>query len=828
MTDELKSTSGPTLPDAEPPNLHRTTHPDYTTSGNLLQAALSYASRGWYVFPCREKPGNPYKDKKTGRMKTPKEKSPYTENGLDDATTEPAKIRAWWTRWPNAMIGIACGPSGLFVIDLDTKKGKDGPTNFERLGFAHSGALHSRTPSGGFHVVYTGTGKTSTNEAAGIDTRGEGGYIIAPPSKIIEGEFTGEYRAQDDWTHTPAPLPAGLVEVIESLRDKSRAKKTPPAPPRPVTLPQTDEVEKARQALARLAPWRCDDYQPWLEVGMSLTPLGEAGLALWDSWSQSSPKYQPGVCAEKWDTFKPGAGLTLGSLFHWAAEDDPRSEPVCTYDPPEPDFPPMEDFLPVPPVIDFIDDEIDEEDESDSFPITANVPELPKASRLSDPEIKQAEKAGAWIDDYVKFAVKASPMTPAFFHESFALGLLSTAIARRVIVRAGKHIIFPNLYMLLVAQSTLYAKTTGLDVVDDVLKMSGLNYLTLPAGVTPQSLITELSNRTPPTFSDWSKDDQDDWRKERQFSAQRAWWMDEAASLLDLFKQKHTADLLSLILKLYNGPEKLTATTIGRGRETVRYSYLTICGPTTPAAMRTHLKNQELWGDGLFARFLFVTPNTPPVRAFYSDATIETPPELAKHLNSLAFTKLPMPKETGLDSIQMPPTIQAVIPDEVFKRWDLYHAGIWQLLNRKTIPEKLYSCYGRLATTAIKIATLLAASDWAAMSEGNPLIIRPGHWARAQMMTEEYRASLHRLIEDASNPIADEDQDIAEKVIARANTKRNSRREIGQDLHMWVGTQRDRLERIFDQLLKDGRLFERETKGKRGPGTLRLYTTKNP
>lgn len=474
-----------------------------------------------------------------------------------------------------------------------------------------------------------------------------------------------------------------------------------------------------------------------------------------------------------------------------------------------------------------IADQMNDVEEGEAFPILANVPELPKGSRLLDSELKQAEIAGSWIDAYVKFAVRASPMTPIFFHESFALGLLSTAIARRAYVRAGKNLIFPNLYMLLVAQSTLYAKTTGLDVVDDVLKMSGLNYLTLPAGVTPQSLVTELSHRTPPTFNDWSQDDREDWQKERQFAAQRAWWMDEAASLLDLFKQKHTADLLSLILKLYNCPEKLTAATIGRGRETVRYSYLTICGPTTPAAMRTHLKTQELWGDGLFARFLFVTPNTPPVRAFYSDTEIETPPELAKHLNILAFARLPLPKEIAMGVNQAPPSIQAVLPAEVFQRWDAYHAGVWQLLNKRAVPEKLYACYGRLATTAIKIATLLAASDWVDMAEGNPLIIRPGHWARAQLMTEEYRASLHRLIEDASHPIADEDQEIAEKVAARVKAgRRNSRRELAQDLHMTAGVQRDRLERIVDQLVKDGTISEKETKGQRGPGTMRLYTNK--
>jgi putative DNA primase/helicase len=86
---------------------------------------------------------------------------------------------------------------------------------------------------------------------------------------------------------------------------------------------RSSDIEKAAQALDRLAQWRCDDYSAWIEVGMALSELGDAGLTLWDEWSQTSEKYEPGQCDEKWGTFKPGDGLTLGSLFHWADEDDP-------------------------------------------------------------------------------------------------------------------------------------------------------------------------------------------------------------------------------------------------------------------------------------------------------------------------------------------------------------------------------------------------------------------------------------------------------------------------------------------------------------------------
>lgn len=281
-----------------------------TPKKTLLQAALDYAARGWYVFPCYEQ--------------GEKAKKPYTKNGFKDASTDPKIIRQWWTRYPGALIGIACGKSGLFLVDLDVKAGRDGITNFNRLvKIDCTGALQSTTPNGGLHLVFSGRGKNTTNEELGIDTRGAGGYFIAPPSMILD---CGSYVRMNDWTKEPAPVPAGLPEALESLRGKPAPKSTP----KPQTAPKVDDVEKARQALERLNQWRCDDYQAWLEVGMSLSEFGTAGLSLWDSWSRGSQKYQEGVCVEKWDSFKPGQGLTLGSLIHWAEEDDPRPSRVSS------------------------------------------------------------------------------------------------------------------------------------------------------------------------------------------------------------------------------------------------------------------------------------------------------------------------------------------------------------------------------------------------------------------------------------------------------------------------------------------------------------------
>jgi len=175
---------------------------------NMLQEALSYAKRGWYVFPCREKPGQPYQ--KGDETITPLEKTPYVSKGLNDATLDEEQIVAWWNKWANALIGINAGKSGLFVVDID-KKHVNGLETFQQWNINDSGGLHSFTPSGGMHIIFKGSGKSSTNAKTGIDTRGDGGYFIVPPSNILEGVYSGEYKKFGDWGKDPGVIPDGLM-----------------------------------------------------------------------------------------------------------------------------------------------------------------------------------------------------------------------------------------------------------------------------------------------------------------------------------------------------------------------------------------------------------------------------------------------------------------------------------------------------------------------------------------------------------------------------------------------------------------------------------------
>jgi replicative DNA helicase len=193
---------------------------------SMLDEALEYARRGWKVFPCREKPGASFI--KNGEIITPQEKTPYIAGGLNNASIDENQITAWWTTWKDALIGINAGESGLFVLDID-KKHVNGLDTYNTWNINDSAGLQSITPSGGMHIIFTGTGKSSTNGKTGIDTRGTGGYFIAPPSKILEGEYTGEYKRFNDWSNPPGIIPDGLMGKLfpESTIEYVRGSSTP-------------------------------------------------------------------------------------------------------------------------------------------------------------------------------------------------------------------------------------------------------------------------------------------------------------------------------------------------------------------------------------------------------------------------------------------------------------------------------------------------------------------------------------------------------------------------------------------------------------------------
>jgi hypothetical protein len=189
-------------------------------TSQLLQAALYYASCGWYVFPlhtvfngacsCGDR-----------NCKDPG-KHPRTEHGFKDATINEEEISRFWDQWPDANIGIATGrKSKLVVLDEDPRhggaesraslEGKFGPIPDTRRaltgGADHGRHYYLRHPGGSVEI------KNAQSLAGyqGIDVRGDGGYVVAPPSLHSSGN---RYHWDESSPLDLAPIPRALLKLI--------------------------------------------------------------------------------------------------------------------------------------------------------------------------------------------------------------------------------------------------------------------------------------------------------------------------------------------------------------------------------------------------------------------------------------------------------------------------------------------------------------------------------------------------------------------------------------------------------------------------------------
>lgn len=198
----------------------------------LREAALGYAHRGWRVFPLH---GIVNGACTCGRSDCSSAgKHPLVLRGLYEATIDVKKIQGWWRRWRSANVGIATGAaSGIVVIDVDL------PTGFDSLARLIEadlpGTLTGFTGGGGVHLVYGSSDEGLGNsvgrlpgvqgELPGIDLRGNGGYIVGPPSIHRSGghyEWLDANRAvasAPEWLKQPERVYVALDDVADTTFD---------------------------------------------------------------------------------------------------------------------------------------------------------------------------------------------------------------------------------------------------------------------------------------------------------------------------------------------------------------------------------------------------------------------------------------------------------------------------------------------------------------------------------------------------------------------------------------------------------------------------------
>ncbi len=197
------------------------TSPPSMGASPALDWALWYAANGWQVFPCHTPTG----PMACSCRKTTCDrigKHPRIQHGLNAASQDPAIVAQWWRQWPDANIALRTGAvSGLAVLDEDTYKGGD----YSRIALETSYAplpdtVQQCTGGGGMQYLFLHPGSQVKNGVqtlgVGLDIRGDGGYVIAPPSLHVSGK-----RYIWEITHGPddvllAPFPPWLLALINA------------------------------------------------------------------------------------------------------------------------------------------------------------------------------------------------------------------------------------------------------------------------------------------------------------------------------------------------------------------------------------------------------------------------------------------------------------------------------------------------------------------------------------------------------------------------------------------------------------------------------------
>jgi len=273
----------------------------------MLDEALAYASFGWRVCPIKAK------DKKP----------PLVKEWQNKATTDPTIIHEWLTKWADANIGIATGrETGWFVLDIDGGRGSESLIALE----AEIGPLpetrEARTGSGGRHLLFKMPERDIRNQQGfrpGLDIRGDGGYIVAPPSIHPNGQaYSWPYNFDDEIAEAPEEFldvicPQGmdrnvsgdianLVESVEPEAPVLDVEASVPIAP-PVRPQSTSIIDRASLYLQECEPatqgQAGHDKLLWaaraLVVGFELSMVDALSLL----WLEFNPR-----CNPSWDRSK--------------------------------------------------------------------------------------------------------------------------------------------------------------------------------------------------------------------------------------------------------------------------------------------------------------------------------------------------------------------------------------------------------------------------------------------------------------------------------------------------------------------------------------------
>lgn len=251
----------------------------------MLSAALSYARRGWHVFPLYEPRAGQCTCPRGASCPSPG-KHPRISGGLKDATTDESVIIAWWQRWPAANVGIRTGAvSGINVVDVDIRHlGDETIADLEKASGSLPLTVEAFTGNGS-HQYYRYDEKWRTGSnilGQGLDIRSDGAYVVAPPSLHESGR---EYC----WNVDAHPDDVALASAPAWMRTLARPVKADPASPPPEGLFEgvmdAEKIDRDGSALVAWALKKVATGTGRNDMGFALAcQLRDAGIPRHSAW----------------------------------------------------------------------------------------------------------------------------------------------------------------------------------------------------------------------------------------------------------------------------------------------------------------------------------------------------------------------------------------------------------------------------------------------------------------------------------------------------------------------------------------------------------------
>lgn len=657
-----------------------------------LSAALAYAALGLSTIPL---------DGKRPALTT------WTK--YQQAAASQETIKAWSSARLLKNIGIVCGrvPGNLVVLDLDGAAGYPAfaatfPVLTETYTVASGGGV-------GKHIYFYADSLPSNVKAMGtpignLELCGDGRQVVAPPS-----------------THPTTGQPYRVERALDIMRVLDLTE-----------LAAWIEAFRPRQAVRE---WQPPTRMNFLTGDAPLNPrvIDAIGRTLAGQGFKQHGDWLHGSCIHperhKNSDRNPSFGFNTQTGYgHCYVCGTMLAKEICEALNIDPDRVGGLVERPQPPIIQ----------------TQPTVKRKPAPDKPHDPPAAPTDyRLPDWLQQYMDWSGTTGNQTPMLFHQAAGLWLLVTAVGRRLYGEAPWGVkIYPNLYLMLVAGTTFYHKSTAYKLGEQVAR-AAIPHMLMPTPGSPEHFQEALAGRLPSNFDKLVQEQRERLTKAQPFAAQRGLLKDEVAGLFGAINRKdYMVGMKDLLMELYDCPDYFDKDT-QTGLNIVENAALSILGVTTPASLSCTVSMGD-WDNGLLIRFGLLTPEPNYTERPAAKTYRSVPQALVDDLRSL-HERLPAPQNTEM-GLAAPSALRLNV--ECWEQCQQY--GDW--LRRKCDPrqdteldDRLKGVYGRMHVQAFKLAALFAALDWLKTSDEVPTVTVV-HWHAAQALAEGWRGSAHRLL----------------------------------------------------------------------------------